>query len=316
MGLSETVWGITSAVGAVSVGAAFAIVLVGSAVTPGEVRFARLCFIVPAILLAGVEVWWVVITDAPLWWRALTGLAVGAVVFIGLPEGLRWISHRQSLTPATLGAAKDTKPESPAQPLHGALPGVGVWAVVEVQPLNNLKRKYIFELETDDHEAMASLYMTPDNHLTLSVTDVGGETYPVEVPLGQGGVPMGSMAVIAAEVGVASNYSILQVSINGTIVQSRKIDFPIDLGSKNFTEVVLGRGVKRADYGRFNFLSFVQLDSMPSESDAAKLNEYFMTAFINRVAGPVVGASKSASPVPASLAIAAGPVADALDIAA
>ena len=91
-----------------------AIPFVGSAVTPGEVRTAKLCFLVAAGLL--VAAWGLLVfgDDKPLGVRVLFGLFVGGVVFVGLPEGLRWISHRQTLTPARLGVPNDRlTPEAP-----------------------------------------------------------------------------------------------------------------------------------------------------------------------------------------------------------
>ena len=102
MGLVGVIWTITSVVCGLVVPFGFSIALGGAGVTPGEVRFARVCFIVPGILLGLTEFGWLMITDAPLWWRAVTGVAVGLIVFVGLPEGLRWIRNRPNLAPPSL----------------------------------------------------------------------------------------------------------------------------------------------------------------------------------------------------------------------
>jgi hypothetical protein len=140
MRLTEIVWGITSAIDCLSVSGGITFILAGSAATPGEVRFARYCFIVPAGLLSATELGWLMITDAPWWWRVLTGLAVGAAVFVGLPEGLRWIHHRQEIAPPKLSHVNPplagVSMTAPVQPTPApASPPVAVSA--PVQPLSH-----------------------------------------------------------------------------------------------------------------------------------------------------------------------------------
>lgn len=114
------IWGVVGPLVGLAVSLGFAIVLVGAATTHGEIRFARWCFIGSAVLLGCTEMAWLYFTGKPLWWRATTGLLVGGAIFVGLPEALRWISHRLVLVPPMLAT---TKPEgaTPAEKHDSAL---------------------------------------------------------------------------------------------------------------------------------------------------------------------------------------------------
>jgi hypothetical protein len=77
--------------------------LVGAAMnlvgmTPAHFRAARACFVLSAILLGGMSVMWQVTTMQPLWFRMVTGGSIGALIGIGVPEGFRWVGHRQTIT--------------------------------------------------------------------------------------------------------------------------------------------------------------------------------------------------------------------------
>jgi len=93
----EILWGIVGVVCSVLLGLSFAITLAGSGMTRGEFLGARLCLYASAVLLGAAEMYTAMVTERPFWFRAASGAAVGLLLFVGLPEILRWVNKRQEL---------------------------------------------------------------------------------------------------------------------------------------------------------------------------------------------------------------------------
>jgi hypothetical protein len=119
------------------------------------------------------------------------------------------------------------------------LPGFSTSIVFQPNDLNERRRKYYFAFEDPEH-AQAILYLSASNIFTFSVTDVNGERYPLEIPLGSSdGIPINQFVVAVFEVGVATNYAFMRAVINGREVAHRSL-FPIDLGSRKWLPKFLG----------------------------------------------------------------------------
>ncbi len=101
----EIAWGVTPAVVGILLTIAFSAV----GYSPAEFRLARWCLVISALVLGGTDIVWQFTTQMPWWWRTIVGISVGSLIFIGLPESLRWVSRRQQQiapeTPRTKGAA-------------------------------------------------------------------------------------------------------------------------------------------------------------------------------------------------------------------
>ena len=94
----EIAWGVTATVVGILLTIAFS--AVGYA--PAEFRLARWCLIISALALGGTDIVWQFTTKMPWWWRTIVGASVGSLIFVGLPETLRWVSRRQQqITPVT-----------------------------------------------------------------------------------------------------------------------------------------------------------------------------------------------------------------------
>jgi hypothetical protein len=87
----ESAWGITAA----AVGILLTVAFSAIGYTPAAFRLARWCLAISALLLGGTDIAWQIMTDYPIWWRIVVGVSVGGIVFVGLPEGFRWITTRQ-----------------------------------------------------------------------------------------------------------------------------------------------------------------------------------------------------------------------------
>jgi len=106
----EIAWTIVGVLAPLLLGAM--LTLVG--LTPPEFRAARICLILSATILGGMQMVWQIQTGQPLWWRLVLGFVIFGLIGAGLPEGLRWISKREnraSKQPA--GAAPSKAEEKP-----------------------------------------------------------------------------------------------------------------------------------------------------------------------------------------------------------
>lgn len=100
----EIAWGIAAAVVGILLTIAFSAV----GYTPAEFRLARWCLVISALVLGGVDIVWQFTTSMPWWWRGIVGISVGGLIFIGLPEGLRWIARRQQQAKLPVATGKST----------------------------------------------------------------------------------------------------------------------------------------------------------------------------------------------------------------
>ena len=78
--------------------------------THGEFHFARGCFALSALLLAGWTLYWLLRTDASISHRVIVGMVIGAVVLAGFPESLRWVASRER----RIAAKQEVPPEAKA----------------------------------------------------------------------------------------------------------------------------------------------------------------------------------------------------------
>jgi hypothetical protein len=96
-----------------------------------------------------------------------------------------------------------------------------------------VRRKYQFDFGTPDG-AKVAFYLSASNRYAFSVTDIHGEPYTLDIPLGSNGIPFGTVMYVFVEVGVASSYSYLRALVNGEEVAWREFAFPLDLGSRQW----------------------------------------------------------------------------------
>jgi hypothetical protein len=127
----------------------------------------------------------------------------------------------------------NSKPEATRRLLDEKLPGFGAGMVVRINDLTENKKNYQYNFHTPE-DARTAFYLAPSNHFVFTVTDVHGENYSLEIPLGNQGVPFETFVFIFCEVGTASNYSYLRALVNGREVARRDYNFPLDLGTRRW----------------------------------------------------------------------------------
>jgi hypothetical protein len=119
----ETIWGIVGVSIPVLLTIGFGIAVAGAGMTRGEFLAARICFYLSAAMLGSAEMYTLLMTEQPFWFRSMAGLMVGALLFVGLPESVRWVNKRQELAnppPPITGAVAPSITPPLAPPLSPA----------------------------------------------------------------------------------------------------------------------------------------------------------------------------------------------------
>jgi hypothetical protein len=151
------------------------------------------------------------------------------------------------------------------RPLDEKLPGFGSGMMVQTNDNIEVRRKYQFEYRTPDG-AKAAFYLSASDRYVFSVTDIHGQPYTLDIPLGSNGIPFGKWAYIFCEVGVASSYAYLRALVNGKEVARRDLDFPLDLGSRRWLGT-LGADSDGKNGGSFSFTEFGVLSTTLNDNE-------------------------------------------------
>jgi len=168
---------------------------------------------------------------------------------------------------------KKAQPQTPpTQALHGTLPGFAVYAIAKIHDIDAPRRKYVFEMRSTCTKASASLYMSASDHLALAITDDSGETYKLDAPVGDGGLPVGDVVVLSASLGIASNHTLIELSVDGKKIDSKSIPFPISFDSKGLRFESIGT-YEGGDNGAFDLEEIGLFPSMLSEDDDRRISD-------------------------------------------
>ena len=151
-------------------------------------------------------------------------------------------------------------------------------AAIQINDVTVSRRKYVFDLSTPDG-AKAAFYLSASDKFTFSVTDTKGETYPLEIPVGEKGIPLGVGMYLAVEVGVSSTASFLSVSVNGIDVGHRDLPFAIDLGSRDWKNVTVGADANKQNFGGFALATLMILTSTLNRDSREKLKKWFLVKY-------------------------------------
>jgi len=113
----------------------------------------------------------------------------------------------------------------------------------------------------------------------FEVTDIRGEKYPLEIPIGRTGIPFGEWIYLVAEVGVSSAKTNLAVLVNGYVKQSRTLSFAADLGSRKWENKVVGANANSTQHGGFSLAELIIYSVTPNDEDIRKLKTYIFDRY-------------------------------------
>ena len=141
--------------------------------------------------------------------------------------------------------------------------------VLVIHDLPATRRRYFFDLVTPE-KSRAAFYLSASDVFVFEITDINGESYQLETPLGSTGVPLGETIFIFCETGSASNYSVMRIFVNGKEMQKRDFGFRIGLGSRQWKET-LGTDIHGENGGAFLFAEDMVLTTTVSRNTIEKL---------------------------------------------
>jgi hypothetical protein len=156
-------------------------------------------------------------------------------------------------------------------PLSEKLPGFSWYAAIRMEDVAALRRKYVFDFSAPEGSRVA-FYLSASDRFTFSVTDIHGEPYPLEIPLGRDGIPLGQFVVLVCETGIASNYAFVRVVMNGRELRRRDLPFSVDLGSRQW-KTNLGADANGQNSGAFEISEFGGLATSLTDDEIGKLTK-------------------------------------------
>jgi hypothetical protein len=168
-------------------------------------------------------------------------------------------------------------PSNRHRPLDEKLPGFASGIMVQTDDVTEVRKKYQYSFRAPDG-AKVGFYLSASNRYALSVTDINGEEYKLDIPLGANGLPFGKWAYIFCEVGTASSYSYLRAVLNGKEVARRDFDFPLDLGSRQWMPV-LGADASGKNSGAFMMTEMGAFSTTLSDKELMALADNALSAY-------------------------------------
>lgn len=109
----------------------------------------------------------------------------------------------------------------PQDEMDKRLPGFGGYAVLRIFDDPNIKRKYVFNVGSDEG-AKVAFYISAADLFTLAVMDVHGESYTLETPMADNKIPLHEFIALFCEIGTTENSTILRIDVNGRQIQRRR----------------------------------------------------------------------------------------------
>lgn len=110
--------------------------------------------------------------------------------------------------------------------------GFSAHAIVRLHQGQMAQRRYLFHY-CNGHGSEVALYLSASEKLTFIITDATGEAYPLEIPPGWNGVPIGQFCYIYAEAAIYDQTTYLRLAINMKVVAKRRLSFPIMLAKES-----------------------------------------------------------------------------------
>jgi hypothetical protein len=139
-------------------------------------------------------------------------------------------------------------------PLEKGLPGVQVTGFLRLYDTPEGRRRYIFQISNPEG-GKAEFFLSASDIFTFSVTDIHGETYPLNVPYGTSGIPIDRYVFLYCDAGIDRKSTTIRLFIDGKQIQRRTFDLPIELGSNKW-RVTIGADNNGQNKGPFKMAYF------------------------------------------------------------
>jgi hypothetical protein len=151
------------------------------------------------------------------------------------------------------------------------VPGFAAYMVIRLYDSFESQRKYVFEF-TATKNAKAALYLSARGQFTFAVTDIRGDTYPLEVKVGSGGsIPTDQVVVLFCEAWTTQTSTVLRILVNGKEVARRDLSSSISLEKVDWKAATSGAPIIGRNQGGVFFLfELEKFSAIPTEADGTK----------------------------------------------
>ncbi len=208
---------------------------------------------------------------------ALAGMVICGVGFLGFSALYFWPT-------ATTKKSAVAASESTSALANQTLPGFSATFGLKILNVPALRRQYVFHYE-DAEAAKVDLYFSPNDLFIFSGTDVRGEAFSLEIPVGNNGIPIYKFMFLSCEIGVSSNATYLRVLVDGKEVQSRDFSYRADLGSRNWEKGRIGADAQGQNNSAFEIaaasMGHVTLTNKNIEDLINRLRDYLKSINFN-----------------------------------
>lgn len=127
------------------------------------------------------------------------------------------------------------------------MPGLGVYSVIRLYDTPEYRRRYVFDFASPS-KSRFSFYLSASSRFTLSVTDANQESYPLEVTVGQHGIPIDRTVVLLCDVGISTRSTTLRIFVNQNEIARRDLPFRLNLGGVGW-ESAIGKPILGVNQG-------------------------------------------------------------------
>jgi hypothetical protein len=156
-----------------------------------------------------------------------------------------------------------------------SLPGAAAFAYIRLYDSPELRRRVVYEFRTPQGGGI-KFFLSPTGLFNFTATDVNGEDYPLEIPIGAKGIPIDRSIFLLCEVGISNNYTILRVSVDRKQVGFRSLPSRIEIGDiSHLQKMVLGADANGQNGAAFKIAELGLAHSTMSADSESKMMKYF-----------------------------------------
>lgn len=170
---------------------------------------------------------------------------------------------------------------------HKTLPGMAVAAFVRLYDTPELRRRYIFEAQTNEG-AKTAFYLSASGAFIFAVTDVHGKSYSLEMPVGNDGIPVDRYFFLYCDVGVSKADTLLRTLVDGKEIRERSLPFPIDLGNtQSWKQHTIGADNQGQNNAPFKIGLFAISHATLTDRQIQNFNDHFVE-YLRAIDSPIV----------------------------
>jgi hypothetical protein len=195
-----------------------------------------------------------VLKDRTLWPQ--TGMTVAAIIFIVCT--IWWF----------------------LEPQDKNLPGVGFYAYVRLYDTPELSRKVLLDFASSNGSEI-KFFLSKSDQFSFTVSEAGGESYPLEIPLGQDGIPIDRFIFLFCDIGLQEKTTILRAFVDDKEVANRTLPFRLAFGKPDWQRRTIGADTNGQNNAPFKLAEFALYHQTLTAKNRSDLMNNFKTYLKN-----------------------------------